>query len=97
MSSLIEHAAILSASCGCWSVGTAVELLPSHSSRRNTFNGKLYKNDPAIMGWGLFNEPRCPASQEQGNGCPELVGRWHNEMTKFAKAQNTKQLVRIKC
>ena len=31
--------------------------------RKNTFSGIMYKNDPAIMGYGLFNEPRCPASQ----------------------------------
>jgi len=26
--------------------------------RRNTVNGRLYKNDPTIYAYGLFNEPR---------------------------------------
>lgn len=30
---------------------------------KNSFNGLLYKNEPTILGWGLFNEMRCPANQ----------------------------------
>ena len=29
--------------------------------RRNTVNGLLYKNDPTIYAYGLFNEPRYVA------------------------------------
>ena len=29
--------------------------------RRNTVNGRLYRDDPTIMAWGLLNEPRCEA------------------------------------
>ena len=28
-------------------------------TRKNTVNGRLYRDDPAIFGWELGNEPRC--------------------------------------
>jgi endo-1,4-beta-mannosidase len=28
------------------------------TSRVNSVNGKVYKEDPAIMGWDVLNEPR---------------------------------------
>ena len=31
--------------------------------RRNKFNGRLYKQDPTIYAYGLFNEPRYVARQ----------------------------------
>lgn len=38
-------------------------------NRRNTYNGRLYKEDPTIFYWDLINEPRwctlsCFLSQE---------------------------------
>lgn len=27
--------------------------------RRNSINGRTYKDDPTIFSWGLLNEPRC--------------------------------------
>ena len=27
--------------------------------RENSINGRIYKDDPTIMSWGLLNEPRC--------------------------------------
>ena len=27
--------------------------------RENSINGRVYKDDPTIMSWGLLNEPRC--------------------------------------
>ena len=27
--------------------------------RRNSVNGRTYKDDPTIFSWGLLNEPRC--------------------------------------
>lgn len=29
------------------------------TSRRNTINNRLYKDDPTIFAWDLMNEPRC--------------------------------------
>ena len=28
-------------------------------TRKNTVNGRVYKDDPTIFAWGLLNEPRC--------------------------------------
>ena len=27
--------------------------------RKNSVNGRTYKDDPTIFSWGLLNEPRC--------------------------------------
>ena len=27
--------------------------------RKNSVNGRVYKDDPTIFSWGLLNEPRC--------------------------------------
>lgn len=31
--------------------------------RKNTVNGRVYKDDPTIFAWGLLNEPRCETWQ----------------------------------
>ncbi|CAG8587456.1 1029_t:CDS:2, partial [Paraglomus brasilianum] len=57
-------------------------------TRRNTFNGKSYKEDPVIFAWGLANEPqivweimgerdrqdmdRRKCKGNQGSGCKSL-------------------------
>ena len=45
---------------------------------KNSFNGLLYKNDPTIMGWGLFNEMRCPASQMTSVSVPIHQAKMHS-------------------
>lgn len=35
------------------------------TGRTNTFTGVQYKNDPAVFGWNLYNELRCPSAQNQ--------------------------------
>lgn len=39
-------------------------------NRRNTFNGRLYKEDPTIFYWDLINEPRWCA---HGASCFDLL------------------------
>ena len=34
--------------------------------RRNTFSGLLYRDDPAVFGWNLINEPRSKADMMEG-------------------------------
>ena len=34
--------------------------------RRNSVNGRVYRDDPTIMAWGLLNEPRCEAWKVRG-------------------------------
>ena len=36
--------------------------------RRNSVNGRVYRDDPTIMAWGLLNEPRCEAWKVRGVG-----------------------------
>lgn len=83
---------------GFWNSGSARSLyrnnLKKLFNRKNSFSGRLYKNDAAIMGYGLFNEHRCPASQLTP-GCVGRVTNWLNHMTKFAKSINKKQLFTV--
>lgn len=50
-------------------------------NRRNTVNGKLYKEDPVIMSWQLANEPQ------------EAPGWWFEEMSNFIKEGAPNHLV----
>lgn len=47
---------------------TARDMFKSHMeavvNRKNTINGKVYKDDPAVFGWDLMNEPRCDCFPE---------------------------------
>ena len=62
--------------------------------RKNTFTGIAYQDDWAIMGYDLFNEHRCPASQ-QGAGCQGRITNWINYMAAYAKSLNEKQLISV--
>lgn len=65
-------------------------------NRNNTFNGIAYKDDWAIFGWGLYNEPRCPASQNvSALPCTTAVTNWANEMFTYAHQNNPKQLFTV--
>lgn len=49
--------------------------ISSFTHRANTINGKQYNEDPTIMLWDVFNEPRCPGEKSlysQGSSCSEL-------------------------
>ena len=49
--------------------------------RRNTITGRLYKDDPTIMGWDLMNEPRNP-----GGAKGWKVRNWIEEMSGYIKS-----------
>ena len=34
--------------------------------RKNSVNGRIYKDDPTIFSWGLLNEPRCETWKVRG-------------------------------
>ena len=53
-------------------------------NRKNTFSGVAWKDDPAIFGFNLFNEPRCPFGQDKA-GCPAKVTAWVVEMSEHIK------------
>ncbi|KAL6636595.1 hypothetical protein ACP70R_024167 [Stipagrostis hirtigluma subsp. patula] len=57
-------------------------------TRVNTFTGVAYKDDPAIFGWELMNEPRCNADPTGG-----VVQAWVKEMAPFVKLIDGEHLV----
>jgi MoxR-like ATPase len=63
-------------------------------NRRNVFTGRAWKDEPAIFGFDLFNEPRCPNAQDK-EGCPEIVTAWINEMSAHIKGIDSKHLVTV--
>jgi mannan endo-1,4-beta-mannosidase len=72
----------------------AVELYREFTSRlihrRNTVNGKIYRDDPAIMTWELANEPR-PGSVE--NDAVSVFANWVEATAKSIHAEAPHQLV----
>lgn len=49
-------------------------------TRVNTLTGVAYRDDPAILGWELMNEPRCDAEPTG-----KLVQAWVEEMAPYVK------------
>jgi len=59
--------------------------------RRNTVNGRLYRDDPAVMTWELANEPR-PDVNEANHSVP-VFARWVDETARFIHDQDPNHLV----
>lgn len=57
-------------------------------TRRNTYNGRVYNEDPTILGWDLANEPRNP-----GDPSGNTLAYWIEEMSQFAKLISRGQLI----
>lgn len=56
-------------------------------NRKNTLNGRVYKDDPVIMAWDLLNEPRCVK-------CPNgTVANWFAQQADFVKSIDTNHLI----
>ena len=76
-----------------WSNGAIKGMVKNHFStllnRKNAFSGVAWKDDPAIFGFDLFNEPRCPFGQDKA-GCPKLVTAWVTEMADYVKVKRGK-------
>ncbi|CAD5258866.1 MULTISPECIES: cellulase family glycosylhydrolase [unclassified Imperialibacter] len=68
----------------------AVELFNNHISfivnRKNTYSGKAYKDDPAIMAWELANEPR-------GIDNMEAYRQWIDSTSGYIKSLDANHLV----
>ena len=55
--------------------------------RRNTINGRLYRDDPTVMAWDLLNEPRCP-------DCPAgTVAKWFAQQAAFVRSIDPNHLI----
>ena len=61
-------------------------------TRKNSINGKVYKDDPTIMAWQLSNEPR-PGNGEEGLKHKDAFISWIHESSKFIKELAPHQLV----
>ncbi|GKU85332.1 hypothetical protein SLEP1_g12 [Rubroshorea leprosula] len=57
-------------------------------TRRNTFTGVLYKDDPTIMAWELMNEPRRQSDQSG-----KTIQAWITEMASHVKSIDGKHLL----
>ena len=72
----------------------AVELYRDYTARlihrRNTVNGRIYRDDPAIMTWELANEPR-PAADNPAD--IPIFCNWVNATAQFIHAQDPNHLV----
>ncbi len=56
--------------------------------RVNTFNGRLYRDDPTIFAWELANESRCP-SDTSG----DTLRNWLIEMSTYVRSLDANHLV----
>ncbi len=56
--------------------------------RVNQFNGRIYRDDPTILGWELANEPRCPSDRSG-----DTLVAWIEEMSAYVHAQDPNHLV----
>ncbi|EIE22964.1 glycoside hydrolase, partial [Coccomyxa subellipsoidea C-169] len=59
------------------------------NSRRNTYNGRLYKEDPTIFAWDILNEPRQTA------GDYSTVQKWIDMMASFVKSVDPNHMVTV--
>jgi mannan endo-1,4-beta-mannosidase len=60
--------------------------------RRNTINGRLYRDDPAIMTWELANEPR-PGTDDANEASVQVFAKWVDESARFIHDQDPNHLV----
>ncbi|KAM0903113.1 hypothetical protein ACQ4PT_018904 [Festuca glaucescens] len=59
-------------------------------TRRNSYSGIRYCDEPAIFAWELMNEPRCVS-----NSSAPHVQAWIKEMAAYVKSLDTNHLVAV--
>jgi len=62
-------------------------------NRRNTVNGRLYAEEPAIMSWQLSNEPRPGTDEPASEANLPAFCSWMDETARFIKTRAPRQLV----
>jgi len=60
--------------------------------RRNTLNGRVYRDDPTIMTWELANEPR-PGTDDASDANVQVFCQWVDETARFIHVQDPNHLV----
>ena len=75
----------------------AVELYRGYVSsliqRRNTVNGRIYRDDPTIMTWELANEPRPCADDSTAKRDVPIFCDWVDSTAQFIHSQDPNHLV----
>ena len=61
-------------------------------NRKNTFNNKVYKNDPTIMAWQLANEPRPLKKGDEAENIKSF-SKWVHETAGYIKSLAPNHLV----
>lgn len=67
-------------------------------SRKNTVNGRAYRDDPTVFAWELANEPRCKgaSSFDSSSGWDErTLTDWASEMSSYIKTLDPNHLVSV--
>ena len=56
--------------------------------RENSINGRIYKEDPAILSYNVINEPRC-------EGCGEVLQGWIDEMAAHIRSIDKNHMITV--
>lgn len=59
-------------------------------TRVNSITKVVYRNDPAILGWELINEPRCAHESSS-----DALQAWIEEMAAYVKSLDSKHLLTV--
>lgn len=89
--------AFMQFSASFYQTPAAVELYRGYISqiiqRRNTVNGRIYRDDPAIMTWELANEPRPCADDSTAAHDVPIFCDWVDTTARFIHTQDENHLV----
>lgn len=67
-------------------------------TRRNRLSGRLYRDEPAIFGWELANEPRCKNGSDfdaESGWDTGTISAWAKEMSDYIKSLDQNHLVSV--
>ena len=67
-------------------------------TRKNSVNGRVYRDDPSVFGWELANEPRCKAGSnfDSASGWDQsTLTSWAAEMSAYVKSLDSNHLVSV--
>ncbi|XP_066377891.1 mannan endo-1,4-beta-mannosidase 6-like isoform X2 [Miscanthus floridulus] len=70
--------------------GYYMEYVKAILTRRNSYSGIKYCDEPAIFAWELMNEPRCVS-----NSSGPHIQAWIEEMAAYIKSLDTKHLITV--
>lgn len=67
-------------------------------TRKNTVNGRAYRDDPTVFAWELANEPRCKGGNafDTSTGWDKsTITTWASEMSTYIKSLDSNHLVSV--